>query len=85
MKRLSILLPALLLLVARIPAADTHSPFRIRGTLPWHNFLSGPTAWNEEDYVRYLDRMQAYLRQEQGSDETAGRCDTDAAGDDLTF
>lgn len=35
------------------------SPFAIRGTLPWHNFLSGPTAWNEEDYVRYLDRLQA--------------------------
>ena len=33
----------------------------------------------------YLNRMQAYLRQEQGSDETAGRCDTDAAGDNLTF
>lgn len=59
MKRLPILLSVLILLAARIPAADTNSPFRIRGTLPWHNFLSGPTAWNEEDYVRYLDRMQA--------------------------
>jgi len=34
------------------------SPFKIRGTLPWHNFLSGPTAWNEEDYRIYLDRMK---------------------------
>lgn len=32
--------------------------FAIRGTLPWHNFLSGPSAWNEEDYARYLDRLQ---------------------------
>ena len=31
----------------------------IRGTLPWHNFLSGPTAWNKEDYERYLDRLAA--------------------------
>lgn len=35
------------------------SPFTIRGTLPWHNFLSGPTAWNEEDYRAYLDDMAA--------------------------
>lgn len=31
----------------------------IRGTLPWHNFLSGPTAWNKADYERYLDRLAA--------------------------
>lgn len=35
------------------------SPFSIRGTLPWHNFLSGPTAWNEADYRAYLDEMAA--------------------------
>ena len=29
--------------------------FKIRGVLPWHNFLSGPTAWNEIDYEKYLD------------------------------
>jgi hypothetical protein len=34
------------------------SPFTIRGTLPWHNFLSGPTAWDLEDYERYLDRLR---------------------------
>ncbi|MHB8971534.1 MAG: hypothetical protein ACYC3X_04565 [Pirellulaceae bacterium] len=39
------------------PATDT--PFAIRGTIPWHNFLSGPTAWNEEDYRLYLDDMAA--------------------------
>ena len=33
--------------------------FAIRGTLPWHNFLSGPTAWNEEQYRAYLDRLAA--------------------------
>ncbi len=32
--------------------------FKIRGTLPWHNFLSGPTSWNERDYKEYLNRMQ---------------------------
>ena len=32
--------------------------FEIRGVLPWHNFLSGPTAWNEEDYREYLDECQ---------------------------
>ena len=32
-------------------------PFPIRGTLPWHNFLSGPTAWNFEDYKEALDEM----------------------------
>jgi hypothetical protein len=29
--------------------------FEIRGVLPWHNFLSGPSAWNEKDYEEYLD------------------------------
>lgn len=31
----------------------------VRGTLPWHNFLSGPSAWNEEDYRSYLDGLAA--------------------------
>ena len=40
-------------------AAETVvSPFAIRGALPWHNFLSGPSAWNEEDYERYLDDLR---------------------------
>jgi hypothetical protein len=34
------------------------SAFKVRGTIPWHNFLSGPTAWNESDYVKYLNRMK---------------------------
>lgn len=29
--------------------------FEIRGVLPWHNFLSGPSGWNEADYEAYLD------------------------------
>lgn len=33
-------------------------PFQIRGVLPWHNFLSGPSAWNEDDYAKYLDDCQ---------------------------
>lgn len=33
--------------------------FKVRGTLPWHNFLSGPSAWNEEDYRAYLDGLAA--------------------------
>ncbi len=32
--------------------------FEIRGVLPWHNFLSGPTAWNEDNYREYLDECQ---------------------------
>ena len=45
------------------PAA---APLQIRGTLPWHNFLSGPTAWDEADWVQYLDRRPAYrLRQDR--------------------
>lgn len=32
--------------------------FNIRGVLPWHNFLSGPSAWNEDDYRNYLDECQ---------------------------
>lgn len=31
-------------------------PFEIRGVLPWHNFLCGPSTWNEQDYADYLDR-----------------------------
>ena len=46
----------LIIMVQASYAAE--SPFRIRGTLPWHNFLSGPSAWNEADYVRYLDKMK---------------------------
>src|SRR5690625_4328680 len=34
------------------------SSFSVRGVLPWHNFLSGPTAWNAEDYEEYLDWCQ---------------------------
>lgn len=30
-------------------------PFPVRGVLPWHNFLSGPSAWNLADYKAYLD------------------------------
>jgi len=40
-------------------AADSQPAFTIRGTLPWHNFLSGPTAWNEGDYRAYLDELAA--------------------------
>ncbi len=31
--------------------------FRVRGLLPWYDFLSGPTAWNLRDYRLYIDRM----------------------------
>jgi hypothetical protein len=52
-------LALLVLPLAALRGADTApSPFAIRGTLPWHNFLSGPTAWDEEDYARYLDRLK---------------------------
>ena len=32
--------------------------FNIRGVLPWHNFLSGPTSWNLSDYRIYLDECR---------------------------
>ncbi len=47
-----------LLMSATAKADETASRFAVRGLLPWHNFLSGPTAWNEDDYRQYLDRMQ---------------------------
>jgi hypothetical protein len=48
------------LLQAAAGAAETSPAFAIRGTLPWHNFLSGPTAWNEGDYRAYLDNLAAH-------------------------
>ncbi|MHB8519713.1 MAG: hypothetical protein ACYDH9_03035 [Limisphaerales bacterium] len=52
------LLALLLLSGAGACAESAKTSFAIRGTLPWHNFLSGPTAWDEKDYERYLDRMK---------------------------
>lgn len=50
----------LFLLVLLVSSAHMHSQtFEIRGVLPWHNFLSGPTAWNEDDYREYLDDCAA--------------------------
>lgn len=46
---------ALLLIISSQIFAQS---FEIRGVLPWHNFLSGPTAWNEDDYKKYLDDCQ---------------------------
>lgn len=35
-----------------------HKPdLAIRGTLPWYNFLMGPTAWRLEDYKAYIDQL----------------------------
>ena len=39
--------------------AEKPREFAVRGTLPFHNFLSGPTAWNEEQYRAYSDRLAA--------------------------
>ncbi|MFS8616393.1 MAG: hypothetical protein FWJ85_06180 [Solitalea sp.] len=38
--------------------AQQREPFPIRGVLPWHNFLSGPSAWNLADYQAYLDECE---------------------------
>jgi hypothetical protein len=36
----------------------TMSPvFKYRGLLPWDNFLSGMSGWNEEDFRLFIDRM----------------------------
>jgi hypothetical protein len=29
----------------------------VRGTLPWYNFLMGPTAWRLKDYKSYIDQL----------------------------
>jgi hypothetical protein len=47
------------LAAAESSAASPSPPFAIRGTLPWHNFLCGPSAWNEDDYRKYLDGLKA--------------------------
>lgn len=31
--------------------------FAVRGTLPWYNFLNGPTAWNPNDHRRFYDQL----------------------------
>jgi hypothetical protein len=45
------------LLTANLISAQNN--LHIRGVLPWHNFLSGPTSWNEGDYLKYLDDCQS--------------------------
>ena len=42
-----------------VSAPAHQESFAVRGLLPWHNFLCGPSAWNEEDYRKYLDGMKA--------------------------
>ncbi len=48
----------LFLIFICVATSITAQSFEIRGVLPWHNFLSGPTAWNEDDYREYLDECQ---------------------------
>ncbi|MGK6350096.1 hypothetical protein [Parapedobacter sp. DT-150] len=55
MKRLFVF--ALLFSIATLSYSQS---FEIRGVLPWHNFLSGPTAWNEQDYEKYLDECEEH-------------------------
>ena len=50
----------LLLSLLCITAVSYSQTFEIRGVLPWHNFLSGPTGWNEQDYEKYLDECQQH-------------------------
>lgn len=38
--------------------SETENSFEIRGMLPWHNFLSGPSAWDLKDYENYLNELQ---------------------------
>lgn len=53
--KLSISVAFALLTITQVIAQES---FEIRGLLPWHNFLSGPSAWNEADYEEYLDECQ---------------------------
>ena len=48
----------LCILILLITSESFAQSFEIRGVLPWHNFLSGPTAWNESDYKNYLNDCQ---------------------------
>lgn len=50
---LLLLLPCGLVLFST--AARAQEAIKVRGVLPWHNFLSGPSAWNLPDYEKYLD------------------------------
>lgn len=37
---------------------ETRQPvFRIRGSLPWYNFLNSPTTWDLEDFQVFFDQM----------------------------
>lgn len=36
---------------------EEKTPFGVRGTLPWHNFLCGPSGWNENDYFLYVESL----------------------------
>lgn len=56
----SAVLAILVCVATKVQAQQTADPssFAVRGVLPWHNFLSGPTAWNAEDYQAYLDWCQ---------------------------
>lgn len=55
MKRLIIVT----ILISGIICLANAQSFEIRGVLPWHNFLSGPSAWNEKDYEKYLNECQS--------------------------
>jgi hypothetical protein len=57
-KRYFVVLLSVLLLGWSRTARTGDGAFKIRGVLPWHNFLCGPSAWNEADYRAYLDRMK---------------------------
>jgi len=41
-----------------VTSASFAQSFNIRGVMPWHSYLSGPSAWNEDDYRKYLDDCQ---------------------------
>src|SRR6056297_877855 len=58
MRRVKLRLILIVLFSGLVTTAFCQS-FKIRGVLPWHNFLSGPTAWNAEDYEKYLDECEA--------------------------
>lgn len=37
--------------------AEERPVFSVRGTLPWYNFLNGPTTWNLPDHRRFYDQL----------------------------
>ncbi len=55
MKKILIITVLAIAVLLPVVGQKEEKPFEIKGVLPWHNFLSGPSSWNIDDYRKYLD------------------------------